>query len=110
VSSGEPRRIVRRALAEQDIEAIIDDYLVHGGADVALGFIDALQGAFEHLSRQPGTGSPRLAQELGIPGLRSWPPRSHPHIVFYFDAPDAVEIWRVLHGHRDIPVHLQGLD
>jgi toxin ParE1/3/4 len=52
-------------------------------------------------------GSPRYAQELGLPGLRSWPLRTYPHIVFYFEAPDAVEIWRVLHGRRDLPAHLQ---
>jgi toxin ParE1/3/4 len=28
------------------------------------------------------------------------------YIVFYRDTPDHVEVWRVLHGQRDIP---QGL-
>jgi toxin ParE1/3/4 len=107
VSPEARRRIVRRALADQDIEAIVDGYLLDGGADVALGFIDTLQHAFERLAWQPRMGSPRHAQELGLPGLRSWPLRTYPHIVFYFEAPDAVEIWRVLHGRRDLPAHLQ---
>ena len=109
MSLGGARRIVRRALADQDIEAIVDSYLVDGGASVALSFIDSLQHAFEQLARQPGMGSPRYAQEMGLPGLRSWPLRSFPHIVFYFEAPDAIEVWRVLHGRRAIPVHLQEL-
>ena len=107
MSSEAPRRIVRRALADQDIDAIVDWYLVEAGPSVALGFIDALERAFGQLARQPGMGSPRYAQDLGLPGLRSWPLRSYPHLVFYFEAPDAIEIWRVLHGHRDVPVHLQ---
>jgi len=45
VSLGGARRIVRRALADQDIEAIVDSYLVDGGASVALSFIDSLQHA-----------------------------------------------------------------
>lgn len=108
MSPGGSRRIVRRALADQDIEAIVDDYLAEGGASVALEFIDVLQAALERLALQPGMGSPRYAHELSVPGLRSWPLRTFPHIVFYFEAPDAIEIWRVLHGRRDIPLHLQG--
>lgn len=108
MSPGGIRRIVRRALADQDIEGIVADYLAEGGASVALAFIDVLPTALERLALQPGMGSPRYAHELNVPGLRSWPLRTFPHIVFYFEAPDAIEIWRVLHGHRDIPFHLQG--
>jgi toxin ParE1/3/4 len=107
VSSEAPRQIVRRALADQDVHAIVDWYLVEAGPSVALGFIDALERAFKQLARQPAMGSPRYGHDLGIPGLRSWPLRSYPHLVFYFEAPDVVEVWRVLHGQRDIPVHLQ---
>lgn len=104
------RRVVRRALADADIEAIVDGYLLDAGVEVAIGFIDTLQHAFDQLARQPRMGSPRYAHELGLPGLRSWPLRTFPHIVFYFEAPDAIEIWRVLHGRRDIPGHLQEAD
>lgn len=86
-----------------DVETIVDHYAESAGADVALGFIDALEQALAHVARHPGTGSPRYARRLGIPGLRSWPLKRYPYLVFYFDAPDAVEIWRVLHGAMDIP-------
>ena len=104
------RRIVRRALADQDIEAIVDGYLLDAGIDVALGFIATLRHAFDQLAREPRMGSPRYAQPLGLPGLRSWPLSTFPHVVFYFEAPDAVEIWRVLHGRRDLPGHLREVD
>jgi toxin ParE1/3/4 len=99
--------VLRRAAADQDIEAIIDRYLTEGGADLALRFVDALETACQHLSRHPGTGSARHAEALDIPGLRSWGLRTFPYLVFYFERSDAVEVWRVLHSRRDIPAHLQ---
>lgn len=107
MSPAAPLRILRRASADQDIEAIIDDHLTEAGAEVALGFIHALEAAFQQLARQPAMGSPRYGEVLSLPGLRTWPLRRYPHIIFYFEAPDAIEIWRVLHGRRNIPVHLQ---
>ena len=100
--------VVRRAAADRDVEYIVDHYLEEGGAELALRFIDALEQAFGHLSRQPGSGSPHYGHELALPGLRSWPLRSFPYLVLYFELSEAVEVWRVLHERRDIPVHLQG--
>jgi toxin ParE1/3/4 len=99
--------VIRRAAADADVESIVDHYLLEGGSDVALKFVDALQTAFEHLARQPATGSPRYGHQLGIPGLRSWPLGRSPHLVFYFEGAEHVEIWRVLHGRRDLPTWLQ---
>lgn len=47
--------------------------------------------------------SPPYAYELGLPGLRSWPLRRYPHLIFYLDRDDHVEIWRVINGMQDIP-------
>jgi plasmid stabilization system protein ParE len=33
----------------------------------------------------------------------SGPIRRFPHLVFYFERPDWVDVVRVLHGSRDIP-------
>ena len=46
--------------------------------------------------------------ELNLPGLRSWPVRRFPHIVFYVEATGRVDVWRALHGTRDIPEWMQG--
>lgn len=95
-----------RALALADVDEAIAYYLQEAGVDVALGFIDGLEQAYRHLGRQPATGSPRYAHELNLPGLRSWPLTRFPYLVFYVEQTDHVEVWRVLHGARDIPAWL----
>ena len=66
-----PRPIALRATAARDIDGSTDFYLSEGGVQVALGFIEALQQAFELLGEQPGAGAQRYAHELGIPGPAS---------------------------------------
>ncbi|MDP2094066.1 MAG: type II toxin-antitoxin system RelE/ParE family toxin [Hydrogenophaga sp.] len=95
-----------RALAVADVDDAIRHYLQEAGPDVALGFIDELEQAYTHLGRQPGTGSPRYAPELNLPGLRSWPLSRYPYIVFYAEQSDHVDVWRVLHSARDMPAWL----
>jgi len=56
-----------------------------------------------HIARQPATGSPRYAHELDLPGLRCWPLRRYPYLVFYVELPRHVDVWRILHRRRDIP-------
>lgn len=102
------KRVIRRAAADGDVETIIDHYLAVTGADVALGFVDALEVALLHLSRHPATGSPKYALELNLPGLRSWPLGRFPYLVFYFERAQEVEIWRVLHDMLDLPDWLEG--
>lgn len=104
------KTLIRRAAADRDVEDILDYYLLHGGASVASRFVDTLEAAYHHLSRHPATGSPGHADELGLRGLRCWPLRSFPYLIFYFEHGDAVEVWRVLHGQRDVPTHLLGLE
>ena len=60
------------------------------------------------ISRHPASGSTRHSVELNLPGLRSWSVRRCPHIVFCVEATDHVDVWRVLHGTRDIPAWMQG--
>ena len=95
--------VVRRQTAVLDVEAIVDHYLGTAGAQLALGFIDALEQAVAHLARHPGTGSPRHGHLLAMPGLRTWPLNRFPYLVFYFDSGATVEIWHVLHGAMDLP-------
>jgi toxin ParE1/3/4 len=42
-----------------------------------------------------------------LPGLQSWPLTRYPHLVFYVERPDHIDVWRVLHGQRDIPAWMQ---
>lgn len=60
-------------------------YLSEASEEVALGFVDALERAYRHISKHPASGSSRYAVELNLPGLRSWPLRYFPHLVFYLE-------------------------
>ena len=97
------KAIVPREVASRDVDEAIDHYLAEGAAQAALDFIDALESAYTHIGRQPASGSPRYAHELNLPGLRSWPMTRFPYLIFYFERDDCVDVWRVLHGQRDIP-------
>ena len=101
------KAVVPREQANRDIEDAIAYYLGEGAQSAALGFIDELEEAYLHISRYPGTGSTRYAHELNLPGLRFWTLTRFPHMVFYFEQSDCIDVWRVLHGQRDIPAWMQ---
>jgi toxin ParE1/3/4 len=44
---------------------------------------------------------------LNLPGLRFWPLQHYPQLIFYVEQPSYIDVWRVLHGQRDIPAWLQ---
>jgi toxin ParE1/3/4 len=102
--------IVPRELANRDVDEAIEYYLSEASDQVALGFVDALERAYRHISRHPAGGSSRYAVELNLPGLRAWPIRHFPHVVFYVEAKDCIDVWRVLHGASDIPAWMQETD
>jgi toxin ParE1/3/4 len=102
-----PKRIIPRQRANRDIDEAVDYYLRDAGEKAALGFIDALDRAYRHIPRHPATGSPRYAHELDLPGLRSWPLKRYPYLVFYVERDDHIDVWRILHAERDIPAWMR---
>jgi toxin ParE1/3/4 len=104
------KRIIPRVLALRDVDETVAYYLQEGGERVALGFVDALEKTFARISRHPASGSPRYAVELNLPGLRCVAVRRHPQLVFYVERDDHVDVWRVLHGERDIPAWMKSPD
>jgi toxin ParE1/3/4 len=102
--------VVPRELANLDVENAIDYYLGENAEQAALGFIDALEKAYTHIGRHPATGSSRYAHELNLPGLRFWPLPRYPHLVFYVEHENHIDVWRVLHGQRDIPEWMSSED
>lgn len=102
-----PRPAILRDAARRDIDEAIGHYFAEAGQARALGFIDALQRAFGRIARNPGIGSPRYAQELGLDGLRVWPLRRYPYLIFYVDRGTQLDLWRVLHAQRDIPAWMR---
>ena len=98
--------LIPRALARQDVEDALSYYLSEEAERAAPGFIDALEQAYAHIGRNPATSSSRYARELNLPSLRSCPLKRYPYIVCYVERDDHIDVWRVLHGMRDIPAWL----
>jgi toxin ParE1/3/4 len=103
----DPRPVVPRRLATQDIQRAAAHYVEHADPATALRFIDAVEQTFTRIGRHPGAGSPRYAAELDLHGLRTRPVGRFPYLVFYFEVADHVDVWRILHVRRDLPVTLQ---
>ena len=99
-------RVTLRQLAINDADAAFDYLLEEAPPGTAADFIDSLQQTLDHLSQHPLTGSLRFAFELDIPELRSWSLNRFPYLVFYVCNDDHVDVWRILHAHRDIPASI----
>jgi len=100
--------VIPRALANRDVDEAIGHYLSEDARQAALGFIEALEQAYVHIGRHPATGSPRYAHELDLPGLRSRPLTRYPHLVFYIERGDHIDVWRVRHNDRARLAPLRG--
>lgn len=94
-----------RPLATADIDHAAA-YLFEENSVAAVAFLDALEAAFTLLSEQPGIGSTRYAHLLPGATLRMWSLNGFPHLIFYLDRADTLEVIRVLHGARDLPAKL----
>ena len=105
--SGKP--VVLRDMARNDIEQAVDHYLAEAGPAVALRFIDAAEAALRRIGKLPGSGSPRYAHELDIPDLRFLPTGRFPYLIFYVEEEAEVDVWRILHGARDIPAWMRNV-
>lgn len=97
------KRLVFRTKALADVEAAARWYAEEAGAETAERFLSELGAAYAHVARRAGTGSPRWGHELNLPGLRAWPLGRFNHLVFYVEHDSHIDVWRVLHGARDIP-------
>jgi len=98
-----PRSVVLRAAARRDVDDAVDHYLTDAGRKTALRLIDRVREACRHVAMSVESGSPRYGHELNLPGLRCWPVRSFPYLIFYMTARGRVDVWRALHRERDIP-------
>lgn len=95
-----------RPLADSEVDAHAD-YIARDSLDAALRFLNAVQEAYDQIGDHPGIGSRRYASFPLLEGLRMWAvPDFGNYLVFYLERPDHVDVLRVLHGARDIPVAL----
>jgi len=76
-------------------------YIHRDNPQAAHAFLEAAYDSFEFLSRHPGLGRGR--SDLGFPEVRSWRITGfRRYLIFYRELPDRIQIWRVLHGARDL--------
>lgn len=105
-----PKPVIPRKLANRDVDEAIAHYVREADERVALRLVDALERAYRHMGRRPASGPPRYELDLKLPGLRAWPLERYPYVVFYVETKESIDVWRVLHGPRDIPAWMQETD
>ena len=101
------RPVLRSPQARADIDDAMDWSLAQAPR-MAAPFVDALENAAVHIQRSPGTGSPRYALELSIPGMRFWTLNRFPFSLFYIEQDEHLWVIRLVHMSRDTPASLQG--
>lgn len=102
--------VLPRAKARADVNSAVEHCANEVGADVAFRFIVALEKAYTFIGEVPGAGSPRWSHELNLPGLRTIRLNGFPWLAFYIEFESHVDVWRVLHAKRDMPVWLSDMD
>lgn len=105
MTKGKP--VLRRVQAQEDVADAIAYYLEQDVPHAAEGFITALEKAIGYIGRHPASGSPRYAAELGLLDLRFWQVKRYPYLVSSVERDDHIDVWRILHSQRDIPVWLR---
>ena len=89
-----------------DLQAIAR-YIHQDNPMAARLFLEAAYDSFEFLSQNPGLGRQRA--DLGFSQVRSWRVAGFQrYLIFYRELPDRIQIWRVLHGARDLHQTLNG--
>jgi toxin ParE1/3/4 len=98
--------IALRPEADLDIHNAVNYHRREGGPKLAGRWIDALQAGLNQVGSHPATGSTRYTAVLQLAGLRFWPLKKFPYLIFYIERDDHVDVWRVLHAERDVPAWL----
>jgi len=76
-------------------------YIKRDNSAAAQAFLKAAYKTFEFLGQHPGIG--RRRGDLGFPEIRSWRISGfRRYLIFYRELPGRIQIWRVLHGSRDL--------
>jgi toxin ParE1/3/4 len=82
-------------------------FIHHDNPLAARLFLEAAYDKFEFLALNPGAGRQRA--DLGFSEIRSWRVEGFDrYLIFYRELTDRIQIWRVLHGARDLHQTLGG--
>ena len=90
--------------AIEDYERGVRYYRDHGGAEVALRFVDVVEHAFTLLAEQPEIGRRyETAPAERLRAVRAWPLREFPYLVFYEVVETVVRVLGIVEAHQDLP-------
>jgi toxin ParE1/3/4 len=68
-------------------------------------FYSALEHACDQLARMPNMGKARTFRNSRLQDMRMFPvPKFHKYLIFYRLIQEGIEVVRVVHGARDLPV------
>jgi toxin ParE1/3/4 len=97
-------QIVRRPSADRDLVAIFRWFARQAGLRVADRFLVEAEATFSRLAGMPRMGTAYEPVAPPFVDLRFFPvSRYRDYLVFYRPISDGIEVFRVLHGARDIP-------
>ncbi|MGB5755881.1 MAG: type II toxin-antitoxin system RelE/ParE family toxin [Acidimicrobiales bacterium] len=99
-----------RPLAEADLAELTSYYRVEGGEELGARFFDTAIDALRMVGRMPGTGSLRIGELSGVPGLRSRRLAGFPCGWFYFERDDYADVVRLLSYAQDLATMLGDVD
>ncbi|MBL0163658.1 MAG: type II toxin-antitoxin system RelE/ParE family toxin [Xanthomonadales bacterium] len=89
--------------ARLDLRQTTDGYKKEGGTILTRRWVAAVEVALRHRSANAKTGSTRYSVALKLDRLRFWPIEGFPHLAFYVEHEERIDVGRVLHTKRDIP-------
>lgn len=100
------------AEAARDVSQQSQRYWQRAGEDIAEAYLLAFRDVVRLLESQPAIGPRRRFRHPLLHNLRAvlMPGPFRVHLVFYRIEADTVEIFRVLHGMRDLPRRLTLVD
>ena len=96
-------KVVRRPSANRDLVEAYRYYARRAGLRVADRFFANAEATFIRLSQIPGMGTPYQSNEPVYATMRYFPIAGfRKYLVFFRPLPTGIEVFRVLHGARDI--------
>lgn len=98
-----------RPQAEADLVEAARHYAMEGGLELGERVFDVALAALEPLVGMPSMGFPRLGQSCDVPGLRSWRVTGVPMQWLYFEAPDHLNVVRLLGERQDVVAILRDI-
>ena len=102
--------VIPRILAEEDLDKVCEHFLATAGTDTVVDFLLDFDKALAMISQFPDAGSPRYGYDAGLEGLRYWPMKRFPYLIFYMEKDHCIDVWRVMHGSMDIQSELDDPD